>query len=184
VDGATAALGNIHVVIPNAGLAKGTDRLDAVQEADWKVMIDTNVEGVLRTIRACLPRIREAGWGHVVFMGSIAGSGVYEGGGIYCGTKHMLTALSRTLRMELLGEPIRVTRIDPGMVETNFSVTRLGSRDAADAVYRGVEPLTADDIAECVRWVLALPDHVNIDEIVVKPRDQAAFHRVNRRSEG
>jgi len=179
---ARARLGGIHVLVNNAGLARGVDRLEDVGEADWQDMIRTNVEGVLRMTRACLPAMREAGWGHVFFLGSTASHGVYEGGGVYCGTKHFVRAVSETLRLELVGLPIRVTSVDPGMVETEFSVTRLGSRDRADAVYRGMEPLVAADIAECIRWAVALPDRVNIDQILVKPRDQAAFHRVHRRA--
>lgn len=180
VTQARSRLGGVHVLVNNAGLARGVDRLADVREEDWDAMIRTNVEGVLRMTKVCIPAMREAGWGHVVFLGSTASRGVYEGGGVYCGTKHFVRALTETLRLELCGEPIRVTTVDPGMVETEFSVTRLGSRDRADAVYRGMTPLVAGDIAECIRWAVGLPDHVNIDEILVKPRDQAAFHRVHR----
>ncbi len=182
VTQARARLGGIHVLVNNAGLAKGVDRIADAREEDWETMIRTNIEGVLRTTRACIPAMREAGWGHVVFLGSTASHGVYEGGGVYCGTKHFVRALTGTLRLELCGEPIRVTSVDPGMVQTEFSMTRLGSREKADAVYRGMEPLAAADIAECIRWAVGLPDHVNIDEILVKPRDQAAFHKVHRTS--
>lgn len=182
MDRAASRLGDVHVLVNNAGLARGLDRIEDVREADWDEMIRTNVEGVLRMTRACLPVMRRAGWGHVFFLGSTASHGVYEGGAVYCGTKHFVRAVSETLRLELLGLPIRITSIDPGMVETEFSVTRLGSRERADAVYRGMEPLAAADIAECIRWAVGLPDRVNIDQILVKPRDQAAFHRVHRRT--
>ena len=179
--GAVQALGALHVVVNNAGLALGMDVMAAAPEASWREMIDTNVEGVLRVTQAALPHLRAAGWGHVVFVGSVAGHGVYEGGSIYTATKHAVRALTDTLRLELCGEPIRVGTVDPGMVETEFSVVRLGSRQKADGVYRGMTPLTGEDIAECIRWMVMLPDHVNIDRIIVKPRDQAAFHKVHRR---
>lgn len=182
LDQATERLGTVHVLVNNAGLARGLDRIEDVLDADWDEMIRTNVEGVLRMTRACLPAMRRAGWGHVFFLGSTASHGVYEGGAVYCGTKHFVRAITETLRLELLGLPIRITSVDPGMVETEFSVTRLGSRERADAVYRGMEPLVAADIAECIRWAVGLPDRVNIDQILVKPRDQAAFHRVHRRT--
>ncbi len=181
VAGAVQALGALHVVVNNAGLALGMDVMAAAPEASWREMIDTNVEGVLRVTQAALPHLRAAGWGHVVFVGSVAGHGVYEGGSIYTATKHAVRALTDTLRLELCGEPIRVGTVDPGMVETEFSVVRLGSRQKADGVYRGMTPLTGEDIAECIRWMVMLPDHVNIDRIIVKPRDQAAFHKVHRR---
>lgn len=180
VAGAAGALGALHVIVNNAGLARGVARLDAVAEQDWTAMLSTNVEGVLRVTRACMPHLRAAGWGHVVMIGSVAGHVVYEGGGVYCATKRAVRAIVDTLRLELCGEPIRVTTVDPGMVETAFSQVRLGDPDKAKAVYRGIRPLVGDDIAECVRWVVELPDHVNIDEIVVKPIAQAAPHKVHR----
>lgn len=180
VEKGAAALGGINVLVNNAGMARGLDRLDAVDPARWREMIDTNVEGVLRMTQAVLPHIRRSGCGHIVNLGSIAGHGVYAGGGIYCATKHALDALTNTLRLELLGEPIRVSTIDPGMVETEFSIVRLGDEDKAASVYRDMKPLVAADIAECVRWVVTLPDHVNIDQIVVKPRDQGDLRTVHR----
>ena len=180
VDRGVAALGWINVLVNNAGMARGLDRLDTVESARWREMIDTNVEGVLRMTQAVLPHIRSSGRGHIVNLGSIAGHGVYVGGGIYCATKHALDALTNTLRLELLGEPIRVSTIDPGMVETEFSIVRLGDEDKAAGVYRDMKPLVAADIAECIRWVVTLPDHVNIDQIVVKPRDQGDLRTVHR----
>jgi hypothetical protein len=181
---AVAALGGLHVVVANAGLAKGLDRLEAVREEDWQAMLQTNVDGVIRTIQATLPHVRKSGWGHYFTMGSTAGHAIYEGGAAYCASKHALKALVRTLRWELCGEPIRITSLEPGMVETEFSLVRLGDEASAQAVYRGVEPLTGEDIAECIRWALSLPDHVNIDEMIIKPRDQASHtgakvHRQN-----
>ncbi len=179
-DGAAEALGALHVIVANAGLARGLDRIWEIPDADLEAMLRTNVEGVVRTIRAALPHVRKAGWGHVIFIGSTAGHVMYEGGGVYAASKHGVKALAHTLRLELCGEPIRVTSIDPGMVRTEFSDIRFrGQADAAAkaaAVYRGMTPLEAGDIAECARWAVGLPDHVNIDELIVKPRDQASHH--------
>ncbi len=180
VAAAAETLGGLNVVVNNAGVARGTAKVDAVLEDEWHEMMSTNVEGVLRVTRAALPHLRSGGWGHIVMLGSIAGVGVYEGGAAYCASKHAVHAISQTLRLELCGDPIRITEILPGMVETEFSVVRFGDVAKAAAVYRGLTPLTAVDIAECVRWVVGLPDHVNIDEIVVKPRDQAYFTKVHR----
>ena len=184
VMAAAEALGGLHVVVANAGLAKGTAKLDSVLEEDWQAMLHTNVEGVIRTIKATLPIVRQSGWGHYFTIGSTAGHAVYEGGAAYCASKHALKALVRTLRLELCGEPIRITSVDPGMAETEFSMVRLGDEAKAQAVYAGTEPLAAVDVAECIRWTLALPDHVNIDEMIVKCRDQASHTgaKVHRKS--
>lgn len=180
VGGAAEALGGLHVVVANAGLARGLDRLWEVRDQDLEAMLRTNVEGLVHTIRACLPHLRTSGWGHVFAIGSTAGHAVYEGGAAYCASKHGERAVMQSLRLELCGEPIRVTSIDPGMAETEFSLVRLEDASKAHAVYRGLTPLGAADIAECIRWSLALPDHVNIDELIVKPRDQASMNRVHR----
>ena len=184
VKGAVAALGGLNVVVANAGLARGTDKIESVLEEDWQAMLHTNVEGVIRTLKATLPHVRESGWGHIFTIGSTAGHWIYEGGGAYCASKHALKALVRTLRLELCGDPIRVTTVDPGMAETEFSLVRMRDDAKAKAVYQGVEPLTAMDVAECIRWSLSLPDHVNIDELIVKCRDQASHNgtRVHRRA--
>jgi NADP-dependent 3-hydroxy acid dehydrogenase YdfG len=171
---AAAAMGGLNVVVANAGLARGLDRLEAVTEEDWTAMLQTNVDGVIRTIQATLPHVRQSGWGHYFTLGSTAGHAIYEGGAAYCASKHALKALVRTLRLELCGEPIRITSLEPGMVETEFSLVRLRNDDGARAVYKGMTPLTGEDIAECIRWALDLPDHVNIDEMIIKPRDQAS----------
>lgn len=188
VDGfvrdAVEALGGLHVVVANAGLARGLDKLDSVLEEDWQAMLHTNVEGVIRTVKAALPHVRHSGWGHIFFIGSTASHVAYEGGGAYCASKHAVKALAQTLRLELCGEPIRVTSVDPGMVETEFSLVRFRDDEKAKNVYKGMTPLTAADIAECIRWTLELPDHVNIDEMIVKPRDQASHTgaKVHRRA--
>lgn len=181
-EDAATALGGLHVVVANAGLAKRLDRVEAISEETWQLMLHTNVEGVIRTFQAALPHIRKSGWGHLFTIGSVAGHNVYENGGVYCATKHALRALVQSLRIELCGEPIRLTSVDPGLVETNFSKVRLEDEAKAKAVYQGMTPLVAGDIAECVRWALALPDHVNIDEIIVAPRDQASVYKVHRKT--
>jgi len=182
VQAAAAALGGLQVVIANAGLASGTFKMWETPDEDLEVMLRTNVEGVVKTVRAALPHLRASGWGHVFFIGSTAGHQAYEGGSVYCASKFGVKALSQSLRLELCGEPIRVTSVDPGMAETEFSKVRLQDDVKAQAVYQGVEALTALDVAECVRWSLMLPDHVNIDQIQVKCRDQAAVHKLHRRA--
>jgi len=178
---AAAALGGLHVLVANAGLASGTYKMWETPDEDLEAMMRTNVEGVVKTIRAGLPHLRKAGWGHVFFIGSTAGHQPYEGGSVYCASKFGVKAMAHSLRLELNGEQIRVTSVDPGMAETEFSTVRLKDEDKAKAVYQGVKPLTAMDVAECVRWCLMLPDHVNIDEILVKCVDQASVHKLHRR---
>lgn len=184
VEGSVAALGGLHVVVANAGLARGLDKVWEIPDADLEAMLRTNVEGVVKTIRYALPHLRKAGWGHVFFIGSTAGHQSYEGGGVYCASKHGVKALAHALRLELCGEPIRVTSVDPGMVETEFSLVRFHDEARALGVYAGMDPLQAADVAECVRWAVQLPDRVNIDELIVKPRDQASHTgaKVARRS--
>ncbi|GLH73936.1 oxidoreductase [Geothrix limicola] len=179
---AVEALGGLHVIVANAGLASGTFKMWETPDEDLEAMMRTNVEGVVKTIRAGLPHVRKAGWGHVFFIGSTAGHQAYEGGSVYCASKFGVKAMARSLRLEVNGEQIRVTSVDPGMAETEFSNVRLKDDAKAAAVYQGVKPLTAYDVAECVRWCLMLPDHVNIDEIQVKCTDQAAVHKLHRRS--
>lgn len=183
VEAATAALGGLHVVVANAGLSRGMDKLDSVKEEEWQEMLHTNVEGVIRTVKACLPAVRLSGWGHFFFIGSTAGRAVYEGAAAYCASKHAVKAIAETLRLELCGEPIRVTCVDPGMAETEFSVVRFRDEARAAKLYEGIEPLRGEDIAECIRWCLELPDHVNIDDMLVKCRDQASntMAKVHRR---
>jgi NADP-dependent 3-hydroxy acid dehydrogenase YdfG len=170
------------VLVNNAGGALG---LEAVGEADedlWRTMYEANVLGTMRMTRALLPRLIESGDGHVVGVTSIAAFETYRGGAGYTAAKHAQKAVLRTLRLELLGEPVRVTEIAPGMVETEFSLVRFeGDAEAAAKVYEGMEPLRAEDVAECIRWAIAQPGHVNVDEIVVRPRDQASATEVHRR---
>ncbi|HJW43313.1 MAG TPA: SDR family NAD(P)-dependent oxidoreductase [Geothrix sp.] len=182
VAAAAKDLGGLHVIVANAGLASGTFKLWETPDADLEAMLRTNVEGVVKTIRAGLPHLRQAGWGHVFFIGSTAGHQPYEGGSVYCATKFGVKAMAQSLRLEVNGEQIRVTSVDPGMAETEFSNVRLKDDDKAKAVYQGVKALSAYDVAECVRWCLMLPDHVNIDEVLVKCVDQASVHKVHRRA--
>ena len=170
----------IDLLLNNAGLALGTDRLFQVQEKDWSTVLETNVGGVLRMIRGFLPRMLELNHGHIVNLGSIAGDLVYEGGGAYCASKHALRAITGTLRLEVNGTNVRVTSIDPGMVETEFSQVRLGDEAKAKAVYSGMKPLTAEDIADCITFAATRPAHVNIDKITLMPVAQAAPHKVHR----
>jgi NADP-dependent 3-hydroxy acid dehydrogenase YdfG len=181
VEAAAASLGGLNVLVANAGLASGTYKMWETPDEDLEAMLRTNVEGVVKTIRAGLPHLRKAGWGHVFFIGSTAGHQPYEGGSVYCASKFGVKAMAQSLRLELNGEQIRITSVDPGMAETEFSNVRLKDDSKAKAVYQGVKPLTAFDVAECVRWCLMLPDHVNIDEILVKCVDQASVHKLHRR---
>lgn len=173
--------GRLDVLVNNAGLASGQDPIAEGDDRDWVAMLDTNVLGLLRVTRACLPLLRKSASGHIVNLGSVASFEVYAGGGAYAATKHAVRAISRTLRLELNGEPIRVTELEPGMVETEFSLVRFkGNPDRAAAVYRGVKPLTGQDIADCIVWAVTRPPHVNIDEIVVRPIQQADMAHVHR----
>ncbi|HET7054356.1 MAG TPA: SDR family NAD(P)-dependent oxidoreductase [Solirubrobacterales bacterium] len=171
------------VLVNNAGGALGLEPLAAADEEKWRTMYESNVLGTMRMTRALLPRLIESGDGHVVTVTSIAGFESYRGGSGYIAAKHAQRSLLRTLRLELLGEPVRVTEIAPGMVETEFSLVRFGGdKEAARRVYEGMKPLSAADVAECIRWAIAQPSHVNVDEIVVRPRDQATATEVHRRS--
>jgi NADP-dependent 3-hydroxy acid dehydrogenase YdfG len=174
--------GAVHVLVNNAGGALGLDSVaDAVDER-WRTMWETNVLGTMRLTRAFLDALELSGDGLIVSIGSIAGFETYPGGAGYTAAKHGQRALTRTLRLELLGKPIRVTEIAPGLVETEFSLVRFdGDSERAEKVYAGMEPLLAEDIADCVAWVATRPAHVNIDEMIVRPRDQAAATLVHRR---
>jgi 3-hydroxy acid dehydrogenase/malonic semialdehyde reductase len=174
--------GHIDVLVNNAGLARGLTPVAEGSDEDWIEMWEVNVLGLLRMTRASLPLLRKARHGHIVNLGSIAGFETYKGGAGYTASKHAVRAISRTLRLELNGEPIRVTEIAPGMVETEFSVVRFhGDRDAAKAVYKGVKPLVAADIADCIVFAVTRPPHVDIDEIVIRPIAQAASWLVARK---
>ena len=173
--------GHADLLVNNAGTAAGLDPVAEGRDADWQVMLDTNVVGLLRVTRAFLPLLRAAPRAHIVNLGSIAGFEVYPGGAGYTASKHAVRAITDTLRLELNGEPIRITEIAPGMVETDFSLVRFrGDQSRADQVYAGVQPLTADDIADCIVWAVTRPPHVDIDVMVVRPVAQAASYKVAR----
>ncbi|MEO8277098.1 MAG: SDR family NAD(P)-dependent oxidoreductase [Thermoanaerobaculia bacterium] len=176
-------LARVDVLINNAGNAFGAESLAAAIDEKWRAMYELNVLGVLRMTRALLPKLVASGDGLIVNLGSIAGIETYPGGGGYTASKHAAHALTRTLRLELLGQPVRITEILPGLAETEFALVRFdGDRERAAKVYEGMTPLVAADIAEAVRWVATRPSHVDIDEIVIRPRDQATAMLVHRRA--
>ncbi|NYD40572.1 SDR family NAD(P)-dependent oxidoreductase [Nocardioides panaciterrulae] len=187
VAGLAAAVGDrLHVLVNNAGGAFGSEPVESADPDDWRAMYEVNVLGLLNVTQALLPALRAGGDGLIVNMGSTAGRVAYEGGGGYTAAKHGTQVVTETLRLELCGEPIRISEIAPGMVRTEeFSVVRFGGDQAkADAVYAGVpEPLVAEDVAEAVRWIASLPSHYNVDELVIRPRAQAAQHKVHRVSD-
>jgi 3-hydroxy acid dehydrogenase/malonic semialdehyde reductase len=167
---------SIDVLINNAGLAKGLSTLQEGNPEDWDTVIDTNIKGLLYVTRAILPKMISQGRGHVVNIGSVAGHWVYEKGNVYCASKFAVRALTEGLRFDLAGTGIRVTEISPGMVETEFSEVRYGDREKGKAVYAGKKPLSAQDIAETVLWCIQRPAHVDIQEIVIFPTEQASVH--------
>jgi len=172
---------SLNLLVNNAGGAKGFAPLAEIPDDDWDWMYQANVMGLARVTRALLPALERSGDGHIVNVGSIAGIETYEGGAGYTAAKHAVAAITETLRLELLGKPIRVTEVQPGLVETEFSLVRFdGDAARASKVYEGMTPLTADDVADCIAWAATRPSHVNIDSIVVKPRDQARAGKVFR----
>jgi 3-hydroxy acid dehydrogenase/malonic semialdehyde reductase len=175
--------GRIDVLVNNAGGALGLNPIAEAKDDEWIGMWKTNVLGLMWMTRACLPLLRKARHGHIVNIGSIAGFETYRGGAGYTAAKHAVRAITKTLRIELNGEPIRITEIAPGLVETEFSVVRFhGDRKAARAVYEGLKPLSAEDIADCVVFAVTRPPHVDIDEMVVRPVAQANVTTVTRKA--
>ena len=173
----------LHVLINNAGGAHGLDKVAEGKDADWETMLQTNVLGILRMTRAALPLMIQHPGGSIINIGSYAGHCAYEGGAAYCAAKAGELQITRTLRLELSGTGLRVSSIDPGLAETEFSLIRFkGDAARARQPYEGTHPLTAEDIAEILVWVASRPAHVNIDEMLVKPVDQAAMHKVYRRT--
>jgi NADP-dependent 3-hydroxy acid dehydrogenase YdfG len=182
---AEAAGPAVSLLVNNAGGAIGLDPVESADPDDWRSMYETNVIGTLQVTRALLPALEASGAGTVLNIGSTAGRIAYEGGGGYTAAKHGVAVMTETLRLELLGRPVRVCEVAPGMVRTEeFALTRFdGDTERADAVYRGVDqPLTADDVADVVAWVATRPQHVNVDLVVVKPIAQASQHKVHRTS--
>lgn len=171
----------IDVLVNNAGLSRGLEPIQEGSIADWDEMIDTNVKGLLYVSRVVLPGMIARGRGHVVNLGSIAGHEVYPGGAVYCATKHAVAAINRGMRIDLMGTPVRVTSIDPGMVETEFSIVRFhGDEQRAAKVYENVQPLTAADVADAILYAATRPAHVNVDEVLVMATAQAGATRVHR----
>lgn len=173
-------LQSLSVLVNNAGLAKGTEPFHENSFTDMDQVIDTNVKGLLYLTRLVLPFMIKNKHGHIVNLGSVAGRWVYPGGAVYCASKYAVTAISEALRQDLLGTGVRVTNIEPGMVESEFSVVRLGDQNKADAVYKGMTPLTPEDLADTISWCINRPAHVNIQELVIFPTDQAAVGKVHR----
>jgi NADP-dependent 3-hydroxy acid dehydrogenase YdfG len=184
VQGLAEAVGDtLHVLVNNAGGAFGSEPVESADPDDWRAMFEVNVIGLLQVTQALLPALRASGDAVIVNMGSTAGRVAYEGGGGYTAAKHGTQVVTETLRLELVGEPIRISEIAPGMVRTDeFALVRFdGDREKAEAVYAGVpNPLVAQDIADAVAWIATRPSHVNIDELVIRPRAQAAQHKVYR----
>ena len=179
VSGALERFGKVDVLFNNAGLAIGLDPLLETDAEDARTVFETNVLAVIEMTRLALPGMIQRGSGHLVFMGSIAGRQAYEGGSVYCASKFALRAMVDSLRQEIAEHPIRITLIDPGMVETEFSVVRFrGDKDRADSIYKGIKALTGDDIAETVFWSISQPPHVNISEILVCPVHQADARKI------
>ncbi len=173
---------NVDILVNNAGGAHGLEPVVDGKDADWEAMVQANFLGLLRVTRAIVPLMPRDDGASLINIGSIAGHTAYEGGAAYCGVKAAERSITQALRLELNGTGIRVSSLDPGMALSEFSLVRFkGDQVRADAVYRGMQPLTPEDIAETLVWVASRPAHVNIDEIVIKPTDQAAVHKVRRR---
>ncbi|MBW4535180.1 MAG: SDR family oxidoreductase [Pleurocapsa minor HA4230-MV1] len=172
---------NIDILVNNAGLSRGLDKLQSGDIQNWEEMIDTNVKGLLYVTRSLLPGMVERNQGHIINIGSIAGHQAYPGGNVYCATKAAVRALSQGLKMDLLGTPIRVSCVDPGSVETDFSKVRFrGDTEKAAKVYQGMNPLTPDDIAEIVVFCATRPAHVNLSEVLVLATDQSSATMIHR----
>ncbi|MBN2728897.1 MAG: SDR family oxidoreductase [Bacteroidales bacterium] len=172
---------NIDVLINNAGLASGLNTIQDGDIDDWEKMIDTNVKGLLYLSRAVMPLMIERKKGHIINIGSIAGKEVYPNGNVYCATKHAVDALTKAMRVDLLPHMIKVSQIAPGAVETEFSIVRFhGDKSKADAIYNGYKPLTPNDIADVVFYVASLPDHVNINDMLIMPTAQASSGHFNK----
>ena len=181
IEAFTAGIDSVDLLVNNAGGALGATSVAEASDKQWLAMYDLNVMSTLRVTRALLPKLIASGDGQIITIGSIAAREPYKGGAGYNAAKHGVAALMRVLRLELLGQPVRVSQIDPGMVETEFSLVRFaGDAERAAKVYEGMTPLTAEDIAQTVEWIASRPAHVNIDQVLIMPRDQAAAAIVHR----
>jgi NADP-dependent 3-hydroxy acid dehydrogenase YdfG len=179
VEQGVTELGGLDILVNNAGLSLGRDPFDASNEEDEETVLETNVHGLMRITRLCLPHLREGG--HIVNLGSVAGRQAYENAAAYVASKFAVRGFTYALREDLLGRPIHVTTVDPGLVESNFSRVRFrGDEEKAAAVYANVQPLTPDDVAECVLFAVTRPPHVNVDELVVKALAQSTAVRIHR----
>ena len=173
---------NIDILLNNAGLARGLSKLHEGLIDDWEEMIDTNIKGLLYISRKLIPGMVERGKGDIINIGSIAGHEVYPNGAVYCASKHAVDALTKGLRMDLAGTPLRVCTVDPGLVNTEFSLVRFhGDKTQADNVYRGIRPLSGDDIAETVLYCASRPSHIQIAEVIILPTAQKSATIVNRK---
>lgn len=173
----------VDILVNNAGLAAGLDKFQNANLDDWEQMIDTNLKGLLYVTKAVLPGMLERNNGHIINIGSIAGHECYPGGSVYSSTKHAVAALTKSLKLDLLGTPIRVSTVDPGMVNTNFSKVRFkGDEQKANAVYEGLTPLSAEDVADALLYCVTRPAHVNISEIILFPTDQSSINHVYRKT--
>jgi NADP-dependent 3-hydroxy acid dehydrogenase YdfG len=180
----SSELNQVEALINNAGLAVGRDTIQEGNLKDWDTMWDVNVKGLLYMTHQVLPYFVQKKSGHIVNLGSVAGRWIYPRGNIYCATKRAVSALTEALRQDLLGTGVRVTEISPGMVETEFSLVRFGGdQERAKAIYEGMTPLSAKDIAEAVVWALMRPKHVNIQEMIIYPTEQASTTLVHRRTQ-
>ena len=183
IESLPAEWAEIDLLVNNAGLSRDLTKLHEGRHESWDQMIDTNVKGLLYVSRAVLPGMVKRGRGQVINIGSIAGHEVYPGGNVYCATKHAVDAITKGMRIDLLGTGVKVSTVDPGMVETEFSEVRFyGDKDKADKVYVGLTPLVGDDIAQAVVWVADRPAHVQVAELIILPLDQASATQANRRS--
>ena len=181
VEAYAKGIDSVNVLVNNAGLASGLGPIAEMDDDRTELMFETNVMGVLKVTRTFLPALEASGSGHIVNIGSTAGRDAYPGGAGYIATKFAVRAITQTMRLELLGKPIRVTEIAPGLVETEFSVVRFdGDVEKAKKPYEGLEPLVAEDIADCIAWVVTRPRHVNVDELVVRPLAQATSTAIHR----
>lgn len=184
VEAFCAQVPSVNVLVNNAGGALGVEPVAESIDENWERMYDTNVLGTMRMVRGLLPKMEASGAGHIIVIGSVAGIEVYPGGGGYTAAKHAVKAVTETLRVELVGKPVRVTEIAPGLVETEFSIVRFGGdTERAKKPYQGMTPLTADDVADAIVWVVTRPAHVNIDTLVIKPLDQATATLISRKPE-
>jgi NADP-dependent 3-hydroxy acid dehydrogenase YdfG len=182
LEGAPGLLAKLDILVNNAGLALALDPLQSGDTQDWDQMIDTNVKGLLYVSRSVLPGMVERGRGHVVNVGSVAGHQTYAGGAVYSATKYAVRAITDALRYDVLGKGIRVSNVEPGLAQTEFSEVRFkGDTTRAKTVYEGLTALRAEDVADAVVWCLTRPQHVNVQSVLIMPTDQASAHAVNRR---